>query len=283
MEKYLPLPNQYKRKPVIHMIVIRGCPYSCAFCSNNAIFGRKIRSRSPESVVEEIEFVKKKYGAKEISFWDDMLTVNKNWIYRFCELLTENKTNVTWTCLARVDSVNKEMLAKMAKAGCWNIFYGFEAGSQMLLDNINKGITLDQIRNAVKWTKEARIEIRGSFMLALPGETPELAEKTIAFAKELNPDYAQFSITTPYPGTRLYDDAEKWGKLTKNFSVYHGWDAVFIPYGYKNKKQILELEKKAVRSFYFRPAFIFNTIKNIRSWEDLKRYYKGLRFLLGFM
>ncbi|MBI2529716.1 MAG: radical SAM protein [Candidatus Diapherotrites archaeon] len=282
MRKYIPLPNQYLRLPVVHMLAIRGCPYNCTFCSNNAVFGRAIRARSPEKVLEEIRHLQEKYGAKEISFWDDMLTANRKWMEKFCSLLIENKIDITWTCYARVDTVDLPLLKLMKRAGCWNIFYGFESGNQQLLDNIGKRITLQQIRNASKWTKEAGIEIRASFMIALPGETPELAEQTLEFAKELNPDYVQFCITTPYPGTALYNDAKKYGKLTKDFDKFHGWDAVFIPKGYKNKEEILALEKKFFREFYLRPAYVLGRFAKIKSFRDLMRYAKGARFLLGF-
>ncbi|MFH1721206.1 MAG: radical SAM protein [Candidatus Altiarchaeota archaeon] len=283
IEKYIPLPNQYKRKPVVHMVVIRGCPYNCSFCSNNAIFGRKIRARSPKKVVDEISTLKKRYGAREISFWDDMMTTNKDWMNEFCDDLIGRNVDITWTCYARADSVTKPLLQKMREAGCWNIFFGFESGDQQLLDNINKGITLADIRNANRWCKEVGIEVRASFMIALPGETPELGQKTIDFAKELNPEYAQFCITTPYPGTKLFDDAEKWGSKSIDYSKYNCWEPVFIPHGYQNKEQIAKLEKKANRDFYFRPKTIINLLLHLRSWEDVKRYFKGFRFLLGFM
>ena len=282
MRKYIPLPNQYLRLPVVHMLAIRGCPYNCTFCSNNAVFGRKIRARSPGKVLEEIGHLQEKYGAKEISFWDDMMTANRKWMEEFCSLIIENKIDITWTCYARVDTVDLPLLKLMKRAGCWNIFYGFESGNQQLLDNIGKRITLQQIRNAAKWTKEAGIEIRASFMIALPGETPELAEQTLEFAKELNPDYVQFCITTPYPGTALYNDAKKYGKLTKDFDKFHGWDAVFVPKGYKNKEEILALEKKFFREFYLRPAYVLGRFAKIKSFRDLMRYVKGARFLLGF-
>lgn len=283
MRNYIPLPNQYLRLPVVHMTAIRGCPFSCSFCSNNAVFGRKIRAKSPQRVVDEIEHVMSVYGAREISFWDDTMTINRKWMEGFCDEMTGRAINVTWTGYARVDTVDLPLLKKMKAAGCWNLFYGFEAGDQKLLDNISKGITLEQIRQANRWTKESGIEVRGSFMLALPGETPALARKTIDFAKELSPDYAQFSLTTPYPGTPLWEEAEKYGALYKDFRDYHGWSPVFVPYGYKSKDEILEIEKKAVREFYLRPAFVFNCIRKIRSFEDIKRYLKGLRFLIGFV
>lgn len=282
-EKYMPLPNQYKRTPVAHMIAVRGCPFSCTFCSNNAVFGKKIRMRSPENVVKEIETVKEQYGVNEISFWDDILTINKKWMMKFCDLIIERKLNITWSCYARVNTVNLDLLKKMKKAGCWNIFYGYEAGVQELLDNIKKGITLEDIKNAHRWTKEAGIEIRASFMLALPGETPALAEKTVDFAIELDPDYVQFSLTTPYPGTELYETAKKYGKLDVDFSKYHGWNAVFVPYGYKSADELYEIEHRATRRFYMRPKFLLKSIAKIRSLEDIKRYMKGFRFLVGFL
>lgn len=283
MEKYRPLPNQYKRLPVAHMVVIRGCPYQCSFCSNNFVFGSNIRARSPQKVVEEISLLIDNYGVKEISFWDDMMTVNKKWMNEFCGLIIKNRLDITWTCYARADTVTKELLQTMADAGCWNIFFGFESGVQQLLDNLNKGITLQDIRNANRWCKEAGIEVRASFMIALPGETPVLAQKTIDFAKELNPEYAQFCITTPYPGTKLFNEAHKWGTLSYDYSKYNIWEPVFVPSGYNNKKQIVEMEKRANVQFYFRPRAVLNLIKHIRSWEDIRRYIKGFRALLGFI
>lgn len=283
MEKYLPLPNQYKRKPVVHMTAIRGCPYNCSFCSNNKIFGRRVRYRSPEKVVEEIEYVMKNYNAREISFWDDMMTVNKGWMHKFCDLIIAKKLDIVWTCYARVDSVDEPMLRKMKKAGCWNIFFGFESGVQELLNNINKGITLEQIKKANDLCKKIGIEVRASFMIALPGETPELARRTIEFAKKLNPDYVQFCITTPYPGTSLYDNAKKYGDLIEDYSKFSIWEPVFVPKGYKNPEEIKNVEKKAMKEFYLRPRYILSRIKKINSLEDIFRYLKGFRLLLGFI
>ncbi|MFA5333172.1 MAG: radical SAM protein [Candidatus Nanoarchaeia archaeon] len=283
MEKYIPLPNQYKRKPVINMVVIRGCPFNCSFCSNNAVFGRKIRAMSPKRVVKEIKDVIRDYKAKEISFWDDMMTVNKKWMNDFCNLLIKDKVNITWTCYSRVDTINLEMLKLMKKAGCWNIFFGYESGNQELLNNINKGTTLKQIEQANRWCKEAGIEIRASFMIALPGETPKMAQKTIDFAKRLDPDYAQFCITTPFPGTKLFKDYKKYGKLTNNYSDYNIWKPVFIPKGYKNKEEIEEMERKAMTQFYLRPKYILGRLKTLRNINDIKRYVDGLFFVLGFV
>lgn len=283
LDKYIPLPNQYLNKPVIHMVAIRGCPFDCYFCSNNSVFGKKIRAKSPAKLVEDILYVKRKYGIKEVSFWDDTMTINKTWMEGFCDRLVEKKVGVVWTCYSRVDTVDFKLLKLMKKAGCWNIFYGFESGNQELLDNINKGITLEQIRKVNKWTKDAGIEVRASFMIALPGETPEAAMKTIDFAIELEPEYAQFCITTPYPGTKLFETAKISGKLTEDFSKYNIWEVVYVPEGYKNEKEIMAIEKLAMRKFYFRPKFIFNKLKRVRSFEDIRRYFNGFKMALGFV
>jgi anaerobic magnesium-protoporphyrin IX monomethyl ester cyclase len=282
MDKYIPLPNQYKHLPIAHMVVIRGCPFSCHFCSCNSVFGRKIRAKSPPKVIEEIKLLIEKYHVRDISFWDDMMTVNKSWMDEFCGLLISEKLGITWTCYSRVDTVTKEMLQNMKDAGCWNIFFGFESGNQDLLNLIGKGITLKQIEDANRWCHEVGIEVRASFMLALPGETPEKARTTIEFAKRLNPEYAQFCITTPYPGTKLYYDAKNYGRLDDNYSRYNIWEPVFVPFGYQSEEEIKSMERKAVREFYFRPSFILNHLKHIRNFEDMFRYIKGARFLLGF-
>jgi len=287
MERYVPLPNQYKKLPMTNMVVIRGCPYVCTFCDQAATTARR---RSPQKVIEEIKEVVEKYGVKEISFWDDTMSYHKKWMKEFCNLLIEAKLNIIWSCYAAVNTVNQEILYLMKKAGCWNIFYGYETGVDMLAANIKtnrKNKSMEHMMEVAKWTKNAAIEVRGSFMISLPGETPELAEQTIKNALKLDPEYAQFSIATPYPGTALYDEIKKgkWGKLTtEDFTEYQGWNVVFLPDGYKNKEEVLKISRKAFKTFYMRPSYIIKAIKNIRSLEDIKRYFKGFRALIkGFI
>jgi magnesium-protoporphyrin IX monomethyl ester (oxidative) cyclase len=148
---------------------------------------------------------------------------------------------------------------------------------------IDKKITLEQIRQVSKWTKDAGIEVRASFMIALPGETPEMAKKTIDFAISIDADYAQFSITTPFPETKLYEDAKKHGIVLNDFSKYNLWEPVFIPFGYKDKKEIEDIGKLAVRKFYFRPRYIIGRIKKIRSFSDFVRLMNGLSMAIGFV
>ncbi len=287
IERYVPLPNQYKKLPMTNMVVIRGCPYVCTFCDQAATTARR---RSPHKVIEEIKDVVQKYGVKEISFWDDTMSYHKKWMNEFCNLLIEAKLDLIWSCYAAVNTVNQEILYLMKKAGCWNIFYGYETGVAKLAENIKtnrKNKSMEYMMEVAKWTKKAGIEVRGSFMIALPGETPELAEQTIKDALKLDPEYAQFSIATPYPGTALYDEIKKgkWGRLTtEDFTEYQGWNVVFLPEGYKNKEEVLKMSRKAFKAFYLRPSYIIKAVLNIRSLEDIKRYIKGFKALVkGFV
>ena len=284
VERYIPLPNQYKKLPLTNMVVIRGCPYVCTFCDQA---GTGARKRSPQKTIDEMRHVVEIYGVKEISFWDDTMSYNKKWMRELCEGLIDAKLDVIWSCYAAVNTVNEEILNLMKQAGCWNIFYGFETGVEELLRNIDghkKNKSFEKMKEVTKWTKDAGIEIRGSFMVGLPGETPELAEETIKKAIELDPEYAQFSITTPYPGTRLYNEIKegKWGTFTtEDFSEFQGWNVVFLPNGYRTKGELWAMEQKAFRAFYFRPKYIMKKLVSIRSWEDIKRYYKGAIALAG--
>lgn len=283
MEKYIPLPNQYNILPITNMITGRGCGYGkCTFCFEAGRLGHKYRRISPKRAIEEIKYLINNYKIREISFWDDEFVIGNKWVNEFCDLLKSEKIDIKWSCYARVNYVNSDILKKMASVGCWNIFYGLESGNQELLDRVNKNITLEQSRNAVKWAQEAGIQVRGSFMLALPGETPVMARKTIDFAIDLDLDYVQFLFTAPYHGTKLFDQCKEEGTiLTENPDEYSLFKAVFLPKGYSSVDELIEIQKEAYRKFYFRSKYVIKHIKRLRNIEDVKKYWFGLRFLLG--
>ena len=278
MERYIPLPNQYKKLPLTNMVVIRGCPYFCSFCDQA---GTGARRRSPQKAIEEIKECVEKFGIKEISFWDDTMCYHKKWMKEFLDLLIEENLDLIWSCYAAVNTVDKDILTLMRKAGCWNIFYGYETAIEELAENIQtnkKNRNFEKMKEVAKWTKEAGIEVRGSFLIGLPGETPELAKKTVQHAIELDPDYAQFTLVCPYPGTKLAKEIDqgKWGKyITKDLEEYQCWNVTWLPEGYKNPKELKDMERYAFRKFYLRPSYILKRILKIRTFEDIKRYFKG--------
>lgn len=283
IKNYIPLPNQYKRLPAINIVTGRGCPWGkCTYCFESARLGY-FRRISPERTIELIKKLRKDYGIKEISFWDDIFVIGEKWMEDFCNLIRKEKIDLTWSCYARVDMVTPKILKKMKEAGCWNIFYGIESGNQELLDRIKKGITLKQAEDAVRWTREAGIESRGALMFALPGETPEQAEKTIKFAIKLDLDYVQFAYTTPFYGTELFEQCLKEGRLDTDFKKWSTFKPVYLPIGYKNHEQLIRILKKAYRRFYLRPGYFLKKIKSIKSKDDVIRLYYGFKMLLGFI
>ena len=278
MERYIPLPNQYKKLPLTNMVVIRGCPYFCTFCDQA---GTGARRRSPQKVIDEIKDCIKRFGIKEISFWDDTMSYHKKWMKEFLDLLIKENLDLIWSCYAAVNTVDKNILKLMRKAGCWNIFYGYETAINELAKNIEtnkKNRDFEKMKQVAKWTKEAGIEVRGSFLIGLPGETPELAKETVRNAIELDPDYAQFTIVCPYPGTKLAKEIDegKWGKyVTRDLEEYQCWNVTWLPYGYKDSQELKNMERYAFRKFYLRPSYILKRILKIRTFQDIKRYIKG--------
>lgn len=282
MSRYIPLPNQYKRLPLANMMTTRGCSYGqCTFCFEGGPHAPKYRRISPQHALAEVKYLVSEYGIKEISFWDDEFAFPNKWVMEFCDLIKENNIDIKWSCYTHVNYITPELLKKMSAAGCWNIFYGLESGTQTLINKVKKGTTLDRMRKAVKWTHEAGIETRGSFILALPGETPELARETIKFAIELDLDYVQFLLNTPFPGTIMWDKNLDEGTLSKNYNDYSVFMPVFVPHGYKDGKEVIKLQREAYRRFYFRPKYVLKHMQRVKTMEDVKRYMSGVKFIIG--
>lgn len=256
---------QLRGKKTSLIITSRGCPFSCGFCFSHKTFGRTYRFMSPGRVIEEIKFLKEKYGVDGLQFYDDTLTLNKERIIKLCDLMISEKINLPWSCFTRVDCVTEELLKKMKAAGCYQIFYGVEAGNQRLLNLISKGITIEQIRNAFKWTRSADIEALASFIIGLPTETVEEARASVKFAKEINADYAHWELFTPYPGTNLYDIALAHGRLlTTDLNKYSPWsdDPVYLPFG-RTIEELKETKRWIYRQFYMRPFFVLRRLRSL--------------------
>lgn len=269
------------------IIVARGCPFKCSYCSRT--FGRTFRAHSIERIIEEIQDLIQTYQIRQINIEADTLTVKKTFLRDLCHAIIENgiQRKIKWTCESRVDTIDEDMLNLMRKAGCWQISYGVETGSQRLLNLINKGVTLTQVEQAFRLTKKAGISIRGFFMLGLPTETRQESFETIAFAKKIDPLWAQFTITVPYPGTQMFDELDRAGQIRtydwRRYNTWSGWkgeeEIPFIPEG-RTIQELVDLQKRALRAFYLRPSVIWKFFKTIRSPKDLEKYFNGFLVLL---
>lgn len=253
------------KNPVAWLETSRGCIYGCIYC-NKSCFGKTFRAKSPERVVKEFMMIKK-LGFNEIHLTDDGFTTNIERAKKICDLLIEKKVNIHWSTITgiRVDRVDLELLKKMKAAGCYRVYFGIESGNQKILDRIKKGITLEQIKKAVKWAKEAKIEVAGYFMIGLPGETEETMQQTIDFAKSLDLDLAKISITIPLPATELFNELDK-EKLIKTYDweMFKFYSTPSTIYNHKNLSwpTIEKYYNKFYRTVYLNPRFIFKRLKN---------------------
>jgi radical SAM superfamily enzyme YgiQ (UPF0313 family) len=234
------------------------------------MFGRKVRFRSPVSVVSEMEECVNTYNIHHFEFIDDTLTVDKPRIMKICDEIIASGLKVRWGCTTRVHTVDKPLLIKMRQAGCFRINYGVESGNSEILKKIKKGITLDQAKRAVKWTREAGIESGTYFMLGHPYETKETIKETIKFAKELDPDLAGFSILTPLPGTEVMSMIERGEGgirlVTQDWSKYVHYGNAVIEGNDFTREDLLKFQKKALLSFYTRPKSILRISTNPEKW-----------------
>lgn len=281
---YHPLCGMFFKLPLFQIITYRGCPYNCIFCDNRLIWGKEIRRRSPGDVINEIKYLIIKYNIKEIQFLDDTFTIPKNWIYQFYEILKLENIDIIWRCFTRIDSVNPELLKIMYNSGCRSIGYGIESGDDNILKKMEKGITVEKIRQVIKWTKDANIEVRGYFMLNFPGESKESIKKTLALSRELDIDYAGFKITNPLHGEKLRSivksSCEIINKNYEDFDASMGNTIFFVQKGL-SYNYIKRSYKRAIKGFYFRPSYILKTIRKAHNFKIFFSHFRGFVRISG--
>ena len=239
---------------VATIITTRGCPMQCSFCSSAALHGKHLRRRSYENVVDEIEMRLQEQNIDTIAFMDDTFTLDVKFVKNFCEEIKRRGLKFWWGCTSRVDTLSEELLEMMKDAGCITIFMGVESADQQMLDKMNKNITVRKTMNAFKLARKVGIRTIASCVIGMPEDTRESMKKTIDFVSSLKPNYALFSLATPYPGTRFYKETfEKnlikirdWSKYTLINPILETIDC--------SKDDLRSIQKKAFIKFYIRPG-----------------------------
>lgn len=247
----------------------RGCNYTCSFCSAPLISGKKIRVRSIENIVDEVEFLKEKYGINSVHFLDNDFMHNKNRVLDLADELKSRNLNIRWRALARVDMTakyGKEFLKKINQAGCYQLVFGIESGTQRILDLIKKRTTPKQARQAIQYCKDAGIKTKAYYMLGFPTETLQEMNHTLEHAKKLDTDIACFILVKAYPGTEMHSTlAKKYGEESlqqynhlqsqiplnipnQNFDKYHISND--LSFSQVSQEQLRDTLRKAYKMYY---------------------------------
>ncbi|MGE5807534.1 MAG: B12-binding domain-containing radical SAM protein [Nitrospirota bacterium] len=274
--RYIPPPGTYRKRPVAVMITSRGCNRHCIYCFQLDKERRSgVRYRSIDKVMQEIELCVQQ-GYKEIKFLDDTFAADYDRAMEIAREIRRRRLQVTWFASACVNQVDRPLLQAFKDGGCWAILFGAESGVQKNLNTIRKGTTLDQIRTAVRTAQEVGLKVSTPFMFGIPGETFEEGLQTIEFAIDLNPDIANFHAITPFPGTYLYDNLERFGTVSDDLSDFTYQGAAFIPKT-MTREDITTLRQIAFRKFYLRPSFMVKKLLGLRTINDVKAVIKSVR------
>lgn len=271
----LPFPAWSKypsRSDVYYVLSVRGCPFRCVFCMRS--MGRTPRRRSPENVVQEIQWLVEQHHAKEFIFIDETFGLNREHVTRMFALLTDKGLHrrIRWTAQTRVDRVDEELLQSMRHAGCYRVEFGIESGNQKILDAVQKGTTLAQAEVAVRIAKKSGLQVGCSFILGHPHETKETAQDTIDFLAKLNPHTASIGIMIPHPGTEVHEMAIKgegdYVFSAKSWSQYVKFGGGGLELKNLPRRSLERLQAKSYLTFYLR---------NHRYWDFLKYAYSHRR------
>ena len=267
------------RPPSVTMIASRGCPYDCTFCAPHArtMFGKKVRYRSVDNVIEELRILRERYHFRSLFFWDYSITLNRKWLYEFCEQYKKNGFKALISANSRADAIvrNEDLMKDLSEAGLRMLHIGYESGSQRILDFIRKGTTVEQAIRATDICKKYDIIVRGLFMLGIPTETKEDVQKTIDLIRTARPQIYSFSYFTPVPGSHLYDYCEE-----RNLSLIASHDelADYGPSKPKIKGVDYEYLKNAVEEAFglqFRSRLIGRLVQFVytRTGRGKVRYF----------
>ncbi len=277
-DRYVPAPATYRRRPVAVIMTSRGCDRRCIYCFQMDKSRQSgIRFRSIDNVLAEIELCLAQ-GYREIKFIDETLAAEYDRAMRLAAEISARRLDFTWFASACVNQVDRPLLRAFRKAGCWAILMGAESGVQKNLNTLRKGITLAQIQKAVRTAQEEGLRVFTPFLFGIPGETFAEGLETIRFACDLNPDVANFHCLTPFPGTELHDNLERYGTAAPDLSDYTYQGAAFVPHTMR-REEILALRQIAFRTFYSRPGFLVRRLVGLRSMGDLRAAVTGIRSL----
>ncbi|MBN2400043.1 MAG: cobalamin-dependent protein [Candidatus Aminicenantes bacterium] len=272
---------QSAHAPLGMMLTSRGCPFRCIFCDSRIVLGKKYRAYSAPRMIREWRILVGEFGVKEIMFKESDFTLDRERVLEFCELLMREPKRIPWTCNGHIGLMDPVLLREMRRSGCRLIQYGVESGDQNILDTLKKNITIPQVIETFRMTREAGIRAVANIMIGNPGDTRETIARSIALAKDIKADFANFQSCAPFPGTELHRMAAENGWFLGEGDALHlrsdscSMNATDIP-----TPELRGMLKKAYRSFYFRPTYILRRLASLNI-EDWRTNLRGLLKLTG--
>jgi radical SAM superfamily enzyme YgiQ (UPF0313 family) len=268
----------FSKEPWTLLSANRGCPYNCIFCTAHLYCGRNQRFRSPQNIADEIEEIATKFKVKNIGMWGEIFTLNKDIVEKVCNEIKRRKLDINWYVTSRVDSLDENRIKNLISAGCKALTLGIESGSQKILNNIKKGITVQQSLRTIRLCKKHDLEIQAHLIFGLPGETKETIKETIKFINKANPDYANFYCAVPFPGTEFWDYVIKNNYLlTRDWSKFEINNAI-ISYPNLKATEIQNAKKMAFIKFYFRQNKIAEILNKYKISEYKQLFKDGFIF-----
>jgi radical SAM superfamily enzyme YgiQ (UPF0313 family) len=249
----------YRCTPMATLVTSRGCPFSCTFCDRSTS-GKLGRYHSVEYVMEMCRMLAER-GARHVIFYDDLFTVKKKRVIELCEAMVRAQLPFTWSCNSHPNLLDLPTLRLMKRAGCWQIAYGVESGSQRVLNVVKHEVKLPRLRETLRMTRQAGIRAKGYLMLGHPTETVESLEETRAFLEDVDLDVAQVTKFTPYPGTPAYPTIQHYGSFTEDWERMNAMNFIFIPHGL-TEAILEEYFQRCYKAFYTRPRVLWGLARS---------------------
>ncbi|MEM1436123.1 MAG: radical SAM protein [Pseudomonadota bacterium] len=287
-DAYLPAVYDFPRGPVASIAASRGCPFHCKFCDTST-FGASVRAYSPQRLFEMMRYLKTEFGIRHILFVDDLFTASRKRTTELCNLIIDNGLDMTWSCASRVDVIKPDLLALMKRAGCWEMSFGLESGSDELLRKMDKSAALEKSVKAIEWTHAAGIRSKGLFMLGYPGETPDTIAQTRAFVRRIPLTIMNLTKFTPYPGSPIYKEIYGTSIRDDHWEKMNGMNFVWTTEGL-TEAQLNRAYRDILVGFYTQhrvgKQYFLSTLRYPRHLLRLLRFFAAMgssriRRLLG--